>query len=267
MRTPRDGAEAVMASTPSSVAKSATAVSIDRPMSAMGLTFRNGLGLAAGIDRTGRGLLSLSATGAGHVEVGTLTEAHGIGIDRASLPAGFRVGANFASPRMGLDDEVVADYVALLRALWSQADYLVANLSAPFAGRGGDSPGVERLVERLCEAGEVLSRETGSSTPLLVKAEAGANGSPLPRAISCASACGLSGIVLVTPCAGRLRACCRRLRETPVISVGGIVTREDAAARLAAGASLVQIHTAFAADGGSAVLRLLDSEVARGRYN
>lgn len=237
---------------------------INRPIVAMGHTFSNALGLAAGIDRTGRRLASLVETGAGHVEVGTVTDAKDVVVDRASLPAGFRVGVNFASPRSGMDAPVIDDYAALLRALWTRADYLVANLSSPSAGRTGDAPGVERLIERLASVRGALARDTGCSRPLLVKTHAGALGTPLPRAIAAAKQLGFQGIVLVTSSAGRLSECCGALGPVDVISVGDIATAGDASVRFVAGAKLVQIHTAFVDQGPAAVRGLLGQIAEQG---
>ena len=244
----------------------AAAPRIDHPISAMGLTFANALGLAAGIDRTGAGLTSLAETGVGHVEVGTVTDARDIGFELRPLPAGFRVGINFASPRMGIDAEVIEDYTALMRGLWPRADYLVANLSAPSAGRAGDSPGVEPLIERLAEARDVLARDTGRAKPLLVKARAGPFGAPLPRALVAALRLGLQGIVLVTSWTERLSECCNELGDAAVISVGGIATAEEAAARLSAGAQLVQTYSAYAGDGPAGVRRLLGHSSIEGGH-
>lgn len=245
--------------------QAAAAPGIEHPVSAMGVTFANALGLAAGIDRTGRMLATLAKTGVGHVEVGTITDAKDIMLDRASLPAGFRVGVNFASPRSGIDILVFEDYADLMRALWSRADYLVANLSSPSAGRTGDSPGVEPLIERLAGVRDALRRETGSCTPLLVKIRAGSPGTPLPRALVAARRLGLQGIVLVTPLVERLSECCGEAGAAHLISVGGIATADGAAARLAAGARLVQTYSVFAADGPAGVAGLLGLKGPDGR--
>jgi dihydroorotate dehydrogenase len=233
---------------------------------AMGLTFVNALGLAAGIDRRGAMLATLAKTGVGHIEVGTVTDARDVAFDRASLPAGLNVGMNFASPRTGIDAEVIEDYAALLRSLWTRADYFVANLSSPSARRTGDTPGVEQLIERLAEERDIHARDTGSCKPLLAKTHAGPPGSPLPRALVSAPKLGLQGIVLVTLCTERLSQCCNELGPTAVISVGGVLTADDAAARLAAGARLVQIYTAFANAGPASVRGLLE-QPAHGRSN
>ncbi|MGZ5399718.1 MAG: quinone-dependent dihydroorotate dehydrogenase [Nocardioides sp.] len=47
--------------------------SLSRPVAAMGLTFPNVLGLAAGFDKNAVGINALAALGFGHVEIGTVT--------------------------------------------------------------------------------------------------------------------------------------------------------------------------------------------------
>lgn len=235
------------------------------PTRVMGLTFDNALGLAAGIDRTGAGLTALAQIGVGHVEVGTVTDARDVAFDRASLPAGFRVGINFASPRAGLAGDAIEDYVALMRVLWPRADYLVANLSSPSAGRTGDTPGVESLLARLAEAQCRLTADMAPSRPLLIKIPGGQFGTPMPRAVGIARQLGLQGVVLVTSCVERISECCDAWDGAAFISVEAIATAEDASARLAAGARLVQIHTAFATGGPAAVRGLLDRKIRGGR--
>jgi dihydroorotate dehydrogenase len=223
----------------------------------MGLTFTNSLGIAAGIDRTGSHLMSLAAAGVGHVEVGTVTAAKPFAICREALTDEFKVGINFASPRFGINADVIEDYAGLLRSLWPHADYLVANLSSPFSGRSGDTTGVHDLIERLAKVRDDLLQGTARSKPLLIKCQAGSVGSELPKAIVCARNFGLQGIVLASSSIDRLAECLSELGDCAVISVGGIATAADAAARLSAGARLVQIYSIYASDGPHGVRRLL----------
>ena len=232
---------------------------LDLPARAMGLDFANALGIAAGIDKTGARLAELARTGVGHVEVGTLTAAAEVTVDRKSLPDGLIVGLNFASPRSGLDAQVVDDYAGLLRACWHRADYLVANLSSPTGGRHGDTPRIGGLISRLAEERRRLVDTTGISRPLLIKVGGGPCGSRLPRAILAARRARFDGVVLASPFARRLEEIRPILEGAVVISVGGVATTEEASARRAAGAALVQIHTAFQQDGARAVQRLLGS--------
>ncbi len=84
-----------------------------RPVTAMGLTFPNVLGLAAGFDKNAVGIDALGALGFGHVEVGTVTGEPQPGNEKPRL---FRLTADRAVVnRMGFNNdgaEVVAARLA-----------------------------------------------------------------------------------------------------------------------------------------------------------
>ncbi len=153
-----------------------------QPVSALGLTFPNALGLAAGFDKSGVGYDALAALGFGHVEIGTVTALGQPGNPRPRLfrlPAdhaivnrmGFNndgaaavadrlraagrrpgddpvLGINIGKSKVVPDDDqaaVEADYAASTRLLAPYADYLVVNVSSP------NTPGLRNLqaVEKL----------------------------------------------------------------------------------------------------------------------
>jgi dihydroorotate dehydrogenase len=178
------------------------------PVEAMGLTFPNRLGLAAGFDKNAVGIDALGALGFGHVEIGTVTgEAQpgnptprlfrltedravvnrmGFNNDGAEVEAGRLaarldqlgdrtrpvLGVNIGKTKVVPDDDqaaVEADYAKSARLLSPYADYLVVNVSSP------NTPGLRNLqsVEKL---GPLLERvqvtadaAAGRSVPLLVK--------------------------------------------------------------------------------------------------
>ena len=179
-----------------------------RPLEAMGLTFPNPLGLAAGFDKNAVGIDALGALGFGHVEIGTVTgepqpgnpkprllrlpddravvNRMGFNNDGAEVVAGRlaargRRSARHGGPVLGVnigktkvvpdDDQsaVEADYEKSARLLSPHADYLVVNVSSP------NTPGLRNLqsVEKL---GPLLERvqvtadtAAGRRIPLLVK--------------------------------------------------------------------------------------------------
>ncbi|MFA6140190.1 MAG: dihydroorotate oxidase [Hyphomicrobium sp.] len=223
----------------------------------MGLDFSNPLGLAAGFDRTGCLLPTLASLGFGHVEVGTITRGTtGVRLATARRPR-FRVGVNIGSARRGLDEKVIDDYVAAFERVCDQADYVSVNLSSPFLGRSGDTPGVDSLVGRLSEVWGVHCAETGRGLPLLIKVACGAPGMPLPAAITAVRRHKLSGVVLVSSSLAQIATVCTYLEGAAVISVGGVASGADIAARLAVGAGLVQIHSALVRDGPAGPKRIL----------
>lgn len=225
-----------------------------RPVQAMGLDFANPLGLAAGFDRTGRLLPTLTSLGFGHVEVGTITRG------TARVPAGgsrVRVGINIGSPRHGLDDKVIDDYVAAFERVCGRADYVTVNLSSPFLARSGDTPGVDGLLDDLSEAWGIRCAEISRYVPLLIKVACGAPGTPLPAAIAAVRRHKLSGVVLVSASLTQIAAVCDYLEGAAVISVGGVSSGADVEARLDAGAKLVQIYSVLVRDGPDSPRRIL----------
>ena len=150
-----------------------------RPVTAMGLTFPNVLGLAAGFDKNAVGIDALGALGFGHVEVGTVTGEPQPGNEKPRLfrltadravvnRMGFNndgaeavaarlaarrrrsrpgpvLGVNIGKSKVVPEDEAVRDYEKSARLLAPHADYLVVNVSSP------NTPGLRNLqaVEKL----------------------------------------------------------------------------------------------------------------------
>ncbi len=171
-----------------------------RPVTAMGLTFPNVLGLAAGFDKNAVGIDALAALGFGHVEVGTVTGEPQPGNEKprlfrltadravvnrmgfnndgaeavaARLAARGRRRAGASGPVLGVnigkskvvpEDDAVRDYEKSARLLAPHADYLVVNVSSP------NTPGLRNLqaVEKLEPILRAV-REVAGDVPLLVK--------------------------------------------------------------------------------------------------
>jgi dihydroorotate dehydrogenase len=140
---------------------------------AFGLEFPGPLGLAAGFDKDGEGVLGLAALGFSFIEVGTVTAQpqpgnpkprmfrfpqeralvnrmgfnnHGAAALAARLRAlrarpGFKpiIGVNIGKTKVVPEDESVADYVASARLVADVADYVVVNVSSP------NTPGLRNL--------------------------------------------------------------------------------------------------------------------------
>ncbi len=227
---------------------------VPAPTVAMGLSFANPIGLAAGIDRTGKLLSTLSRLYVGHLEIGTITSANDLDLDPRAAPANFRIGINFGSARAGIADGVIDDYVTLMAAAWDKADYLVANLTAPGCGRTGDTPGLAALLTRLGREKDRLAQRTGRCPPLLAKISPGST--TLPAALTAALRFQFDGIVLVTARLDQVKAARDMVAERTIISVGGVACVSDVKSRLLAGANLVQVHSAFVA-GGADTLRAM----------
>jgi len=167
------------------------------PVEAMGLTFANPLGVAAGFDKNAVGIDALGTLGFGFVEVGTVTALPQPGNEQPRLfrlPAdraivnrmGFNndgaevvaarlarrgprkggpvLGVNIGKSKVVPEEDAVQDYEKSARLLAPHADYLVVNVSSP------NTPGLRNLqaVEKL-EPILVAVRKVAGDVPLVVK--------------------------------------------------------------------------------------------------
>ena len=174
----------------------------DHPVTVMGLTFRNPVGLAAGLDKNGDYIDPLGALGFGFLELGTVTprpqpgnpkprlfriiEREGIinrmgfnnkGVDhlvrqvmRARYEGiiGINIGKNADTPI----ENAAEDYLKGLRAAYDQADYIAVNISSPNTRnlrtlQEGDS--LARLLEALRREQDLLAAAKGRRVPLALK--------------------------------------------------------------------------------------------------
>ncbi len=148
----------------------------DQPCQAFGLTFKNPVGLAAGLDKNAVALSAWEALGFGFVEIGTITALGQPGNERprmfrypkkralvnrmgfnndgaeavaarlANLRASGRwpkipVGINLGKSKVTPLDDAPADYLTSLRHLKTYGDYFVVNVSSP------NTPGLRDLQE------------------------------------------------------------------------------------------------------------------------
>jgi dihydroorotate dehydrogenase len=174
----------------------------EKPVSVMGLTFPNALGLAAGLDKNGDYIEALAAVGFGFIEIGTVTpraqdgnpkprlfripEAEGIinrmgfnnlGVDhlveqvrvaQTKALIGINIGKNFDTPV----EQAVDDYLIGLNAVYEHADYVTINISSP------NTPGLRtlqfgeslnQLLSTLKEQQAHLAELYGRYVPMAVK--------------------------------------------------------------------------------------------------
>ncbi len=187
-----------------------------------GVRFPGPLGLAAGFDKDGMGLLTWGALGFGYAEVGTVT-AHPqpgnpaprlfrLRADRALLNRmGFNnqgagalaiqlarhrpqvpIGVNIGKTKTTPATDAVTDYRASARLVAVLASYLVVNVSSP------NTPGLRDLqaVESLRPILEgVLLEASETSTPVLVKIAPDLPDSDIDDIADLAVELGLAGIV------------------------------------------------------------------------
>jgi dihydroorotate dehydrogenase len=185
-----------------------------------GVKFKNRIGLAAGLDKNGIAIPSLSAIGFGHIEVGTVTlkpqhgnprprvhrvpEAGAIvnsmgfpsrGIDELVLPRvqarlGINIGKNKDTPLERATD----DYRELLRRVYTRADYVALNISSP------NTPGLRQLQsptiihQFLQEIADERNRLV-PRVPLLVKIAPDLTFQEIDDILDAIHAAGLDGII------------------------------------------------------------------------
>lgn len=173
-----------------------------RPVECMGLTFRNPVGLAAGLDKNGECIEAFDAMGFGFVEVGTVTPRPQSGNDKPRL---FRlVNAEGIINRMGFNNEGVdylienvkkakyscilginigknkdtpiekgvEDYLICMDKVYEYAGYIAVNISSP------NTPGLrslqygealDELLSSLKYKQEELAEKYSKYVPLTLK--------------------------------------------------------------------------------------------------
>ncbi len=205
----------------------------------------------------------------------------------ARCPPSFVLGVNLGKSKDTPLEEAAEDYVALLRRFLPLADYLAINVSSP------NTVGLRRLQGREMLEGllgriarERAAHAAGSSgrKPVLVKLAPDLSEEELDDALEVILRTGMDGVIATNTTLGRaglrsarreeagglsgeplrarseavLRQVVKRLDgRLPTVSAGGIMSPEDAKARLEAGAALVQIYTGLVYAGPGLVKDIL----------
>jgi dihydroorotate dehydrogenase len=200
-------------------------------------------------------------------------------------PVGVNVGKNKTTP----NEDAAADYLACIDRLHPFADYLVVNISSP------NTPGLRQLQERsqldaLLRACVARLRERAPGKPLLVKLAPDLSPTALDEAVDVAVEAGVSGIIATNTTLSRagvephprateagglsgapleplatsvVRRCyARAAGRVPIVGCGGVMSAEDAYAKIRAGAALVQVYTGLVY-GGPGFVRSLNDGLAR----
>jgi len=206
--------------------------------------------------------------------------AHLTGAARGAVRLGINVGKNKETP----NEQAADDYVAAVDRLHPYADYFVVNVSSPntsglrsLQDENSLRPLLERVVahvQRVAAAIPVTVKVSPDMTEhdLLATVDAAVSGGAagIIATNTTTSRAGLTTVGAVTAEAGGLSgaplrraahdACTTIFRHfrgrVPIIGVGGIFDADAAYARIRAGASLVQIYTAFIYEGPGLVSRL-----------
>jgi dihydroorotate dehydrogenase len=292
----------------------------ETPRTVMGLTFRNPVGLAAGLDKDGACIDGLAALGFGFVEVGTVTPRAQAGNPRPRifrLPdaealinrMGFNNGgvdqfvANVNAARyrgiLGLNigknadtpiERAADDYLYCLERVYPFASYVTINISSPNTKnlrqlQGADE--LDSLLGALKEKQQRLSDMHGKLVPLALKIAPDLDDEQIKAIADTLLRHKIDGVIATNTTLSRTAVAgmkhgdeagglsgrpvfeasnnvIRKLRaevgtEVPIIGVGGIFSGADARAKLAAGASLVQIYTGLIYRGPALVTECVEA--------
>lgn len=197
------------------------------------------------------------------------------------LPVGVSIGLNKTTPL----SDATENYLAALRLLATRADYVAVNVSSP------NTPGLRSLAdaETLADLLKSLVTETEAiapeaPVPIFVKVSPDLSEEALEELAGVATDAGARGLVAVNTTVDRdgiapadqwkatqagglsgapLTVRAREVVEflaarttLPIIGVGGILTRDDGAALLDAGAQLLQVYTGYVYAGPALVKQL-----------
>ncbi len=257
----------------------------DRSVEVMGLRFPNAIGIAAGFDRDGSIGRRIGVLGFGYMEIGTLTpDGEGqrnltvlqqLSAERASEDG--RLGINVGRRAQGSLLQGIDDYLRGVTAAWPVADYIAINLGGPAGHSYLDvehSMLLEQLLHALKTAQWRLQDQYDRYVPIVFKLKV----PPQPEAmlplllrirdlrfegVIAAEDGGKSAQRMTSKVAterlAQQQQICQRLAylkqqlgdQVDVISVGAIADLNEANMRLAAGASLVQVHNALVYRGPS----------------
>ncbi len=188
---------------------------------------------------------------------------------RSSVIIGVNLGKNKDTPL----EEAANDYVDLMWQFMLRSDYLTINVSSPNTiglRRLQGREMLESLLDEITKTRKQIALEKFGHAPILIKIAPDLSEEELDDAVGAILDQGMDGIIAANTTLGRegLRSKYRReegglsgsplkvrseavLRQivkrvdgkVPIISVGGIMSPDDAKKRLALGASLVQAYT------------------------
>jgi len=183
---------------------------------------------------------------------------------------GLNIGKNFDTP----NERAVDDYVTCLRGCYARASYVTVNVSSPNTKGLRDlqqETMLSRLVTRLKAEQRELAQRHGKYTPLVVKLSPDLDEVAIDGVARLLVAHEVDGVIATNtttvreglapqrhadesgglsgrPLFARATEVVRKLARAldgalPIIAVGGILSGDDARAKLDAGASLVQLYT------------------------
>ena len=274
------------------------------PISVMGISFPNRIGLAAGLDKNGEAIDGLARLGFGFIEIGTVTPRaqpgnprprmfrlptvcgvinrmgfnnHGVDALVANVRSaryrgilGINIGKNFDTPI----EKAADDYLLCLDKVYPLASYVAVNISSPntrdLRRLQGESE-LDALLGVLKARQQTLTDRHGRYVPLALKIAPDLESEQIIAIADALRRHGIDAVIATNTTISRATvggvphadeqgglsgapvfdmstAVVARLAEAlagelPIIAAGGVLTGDNARAKLRAGASLVQLYS------------------------
>jgi len=202
----------------------------------------------------------------------------------SSAQKGLIIGGNIGKNKVTPNEEAVNDYIKCFDRLFDVVDYFVVNVSSP------NTPGLRALQEKepllhLLDTLQQRNPKNGISRPILLKIAPDLTNEQLDDIVEIVQTTGIAGVIATNTTISRDglssteqlknemgglsgKPLTQRSTEViaylgkksnnafPIIGVGGIHSAEDALAKLAAGASLIQLYTGFIYEGPGLIKRI-----------
>jgi dihydroorotate dehydrogenase len=215
-------------------------------------------------------------------------------VERAKFSGvlGINIGKNKDTP----NERAVDDYLFCLERVYARASYVTINISSPNTQGLRDlqeEDTLKRFIGTLRDAQEKLGAKHGARKPMLLKIAPDLSEAEFDAIADVLLASGIDGLICTNttidraPIAGLrhaeetgglsgkpvfekstavLRGMAKRLAgRIPLVGVGGIVAGSDAAAKLDAGASVVQFYTGMVYRGPQLIGECVEAIRARKR--
>ncbi|MCL6711406.1 quinone-dependent dihydroorotate dehydrogenase [Pseudomonas sp. R2.Fl] len=200
------------------------------------------------------------------------------------------LGINIGKNKDTSNERAASDYLYCLERVYPLADYITVNISSPnTAGLRElqEEQALRQLIGSLREAQEDLAAQHGRRVPMLVKVAPDLSDDDIDAVARVLGDLGVDGVIATNttvsrisvqddplahetgglsgaPLMGQSTLVLRRLRtrlpdRIPLIGVGGILSGADAVAKMAAGASLVQVYSGMVYRGPELVAECVDA--------
>ena len=183
------------------------------------------------------------------------------------------IGVNIGKNKETPNDAAYRDYVTCIKKAAPVADYISVNISSPNTPGLRDLGGANTIldvIKPVLEARSDLKNRKGAYLPVFVKLAPDFGDADLEQVLEVLKEASIDAVILTNttvsrdgllsphreeagglsgaPLAVRAEHCLKVATETlegslPIISVGGVMSGEDACRRLELGASLVQLYT------------------------